>query len=71
MKQSKTEQSEILNTFLNQKMKKKIIINQTILEKIRPYLKDIINNLKKSDTWKIQVTITSNFMSSKDTDEER
>ena len=21
--------------------------------KIRPYLKDIINNLKKSDTWKI------------------
>ena len=71
MKQSKTEQSEILNTFLNQKMKKKIIINQTILERIRPYLKDIITNLKKSDTWKIQVTITSNFMSSKDTDEER
>ena len=52
-------------------MKKKIIINQTILERIRPYLKDIITNLKKSDTWKIQVTITSNFMSSKDTDEER
>ena len=24
------------------------------LYKIRPYLKDIINNLKKSDTWKIQ-----------------
>ena len=71
MKQSKTEQSEILNTFLNQKMKKKIIINQTILERIRPYLKDIIHNLKKSDTWEIQVTITSNFMSSKDTDEER
>ena len=23
------------------------------LNKIRPYLKDIINNLKKSDTWKI------------------
>ena len=22
--------------------------------KTRPYLKDIINNLKKSDTWKIQ-----------------
>ena len=24
------------------------------LNKIRPYLKDIINNVKKSDTWKIQ-----------------
>ena len=27
------------------------------LNKIRPYLKDIINNLKKYDTWKIQLTI--------------
>ena len=27
------------------------------LNNIRPYLKDIINNLKKSDTWKIQLTI--------------
>ena len=24
------------------------------LNKIRPYLEHIINNLKKSDTWKIQ-----------------
>ena len=24
------------------------------LNKIRPYLKDIINNLKISDTWKVQ-----------------
>ena len=38
------------------------------LNKIRSYLNDIINNLKKSDTWKIQVAI--NFMSSKDNDEE-
>ena len=29
------------------------------LIKIRPYLKDIINNLKKSDAWKIQLTITN------------
>ena len=29
--------------------------------KIRPYLKDI-NNLKKSDTWKIQLTIANNFI---------
>ena len=39
------------------------------LNKIRPYLKDIINNLKKSDTWKIQLTIANNFISSIDNDE--
>ena len=37
---------------------------------IRPYLKDIINNLKKSDTWKIQLTIANNFIFSIDNDEE-
>ena len=31
------------------------------LNKIKPYLKDIINNLKKCDTCKIQLTIASNF----------
>ena len=41
------------------------------LNKIRPYLKDIINNLKKSDTWKIQLAIANNFISSIDNDEER
>ena len=40
-------------------------------KKIRRYLKDIINNLKKSDAWKIQFTLAINFLSSKDTDEER
>ena len=35
--------------------------NQTLqiekyFDKIRPYLKDIINNLKKFDTWKTQLT---------------
>ena len=34
--------------------------------KIRPYLKNI-NNLKKPDTWKVQLTIA---ISSKDNDEE-
>ena len=34
------------------------------LDKIRPYLRDIINDLKQSDTWKIQLTI------SEDNDEE-
>ena len=40
------------------------------LNKIRPYLKDIINNLKKSDTWKIQLAIANNFTSSIDNGEE-
>ena len=43
---------------------------KNLLIKIRPYLKDIINNLKKSDTWKIQLTIANNFISSIDNDEE-
>ena len=38
------------------------------LNKIRPYLKNI-NNLKKSDTWKIQLTLANNFISSIDNDE--
>ena len=42
------------------------------LDKIRLYLKDIINNLQKSYTWKIQLSIIINFFSSKgDRDEER
>ena len=35
-----------------------------------PYLKDIVNKLKKSDTWKIQLAIAANFISSIDNDEE-
>ena len=34
------------------------------LNKIRPYLKYIINDLKKSDSWKVQLTIAINFISS-------
>ena len=41
------------------------------LNKIRTYLKDIINSLKKSDMWKIQLTIANNFISSRDNGEER
>ena len=40
------------------------------LNKISPYLKDIINNLKKSGAWKIQLTIANNFISSIDNDED-
>ena len=39
---------------------------KNILIKLKPYLKDIINNLKKSDTRQIQLTLTINFISSKD-----
>ena len=39
-------------------------------DKIRPYLKDIINNLKKSEVWKIQLTKAINFFYSIDNDEE-
>ena len=40
------------------------------LKKITPYLKDIINNIKKSNTRKIQLAIASNFISSIDNDED-
>ena len=39
------------------------------LNQIRPYFKDIINNFKKSDMWKIQITIVINFISSMDNGE--
>ena len=33
-------------------------------------MKDVINNRKKFDTWKIQLTLVINFISFKDIDEE-
>ena len=39
--------------------------------KISPYLKDIINTLKKSGTWKMRSTTTNNIISSIDKDEEQ
>ena len=39
------------------------------LDKIKPYLRDIIINFQKSDTWKIKLTISINFISSKDVNE--
>ena len=41
-----------------------------ILNKIEPYLKNIINDLKKSDAQKIQLPLAINFISSKDNYEE-
>ena len=37
---------------------------------MRPNLQDVINNLKKSVTWKIQLTIANSFISSIDNDED-
>ena len=47
----------------------KILSITEYLDVIKPYLKDI-NNLQKSDTCKIQLTIAIDFISSKDIDKE-
>ena len=49
----------------------KTLLVEEYLNKIRSYLEDIIINLKKSDTWKIQLTIANKFVSSIDNDKER
>ena len=54
------------------KDKNRILSVEEYLDKIKPNLRDIINDLKQPGTWKIQLTITINFFSSKDDyDEER
>ena len=40
------------------------------LYKIKPYLRDTIIDLENSDTWKIQLAIAVNFISSIDTEKE-
>ena len=45
-------------------------ISWRISQKISLYLKDIINTLKNSDTWKIQLAISNTFIFSIDNDEE-
>ena len=47
---------------------KPYLSTEEYFNKIRPYLKNMIS--KKSDTWKIQLLIAINSMSSKDKDEE-
>ena len=39
----------------------KTLAAEELVNKIRPYLKDIINNLKKSVTWKTQLRIANKF----------
>ena len=53
---------------------KVIVINLSLeeyLDKIKPYLRDIIIDLQESDTWKIQLTIAISFFCPKDVDKER
>ena len=50
----------------NKNMLVKEHLNETEL-----YLKDIIIDLQRSGTWKSQLTIAINFVSSKDTNEEQ
>ena len=49
---------------------RKTLSVEEYLNKIKPNFKDIINNLRQFDTWKIQLTITTTFISSKDDNEE-
>ena len=39
----------------------KILSVEEYLNEIRPYFKDIMNNIKTSETWKNQSTIAINF----------
>ena len=42
----------------------KILSVEECFNRIRPYLKEIINNLKKSNTGKVQLAIVNTFISS-------
>ena len=59
-----------LHWIRKQWVRNKTLSIEEYLNKIRPYLKGIINYLKRSDTWKIQLKIAINFISSKDAYEE-
>ena len=54
----------------NGKGDRKTLSVEEYLNKIKSYLEDIINELKHSDTWKIQLTVTINFIFSKDDNDE-
>ena len=49
----------------------KTLLNEEYLNKSRPYLKDVLNDPKKSDASNFQVMIAIKSMTSKDNEEER
>ena len=60
------------NRYIEYKSKgdRKTLSVEEYLNKIKPYLKNITNDLKESGTWKIHLTITINFISFKDDNDE-
>ena len=50
--------------------KSKTLSVEEYLHEIRQYLKEIINTLRRFDTWKIQLKIANHFLFSTDNDEE-
>ena len=50
--------------------KSKTLSVEEYLHEIRQYLKEIINNLRRFDTWKIQLKIANNLLFFTDNDEE-
>ena len=47
-------------------IRNKMLPIKEYLNKIRPYLSNMINNLETQGKWKIQLSIAINFLSSKD-----
>ena len=47
------------------------LLLDSYLNKIKPYLRNIIIDLQSSDKWKTHLTMAIKFISSKDTEEER
>ena len=56
---------------MNDDDKNRNLLVNDYLNKIEAYLRNIIKDLQNSDSWKIQLTIAINFISSKDAEEER
>ena len=52
-------------------IKTKLYSLTVYLDKIEPYLNDLIDNQKTQGEWKIQLTMAINFISSEDSDETR
>ena len=51
--------------------KEKTLSIEDYLDKIEPYLNDLTDDLKTQGEWEIQLTMSSNFISSKDSKETR
>ena len=58
------------NYYIKYETTKNLPVKQCF-NKIQPYLRDILINLQKFDTWKIQLTTAIKFISSKNAEEER